>query len=144
MPRCPPTRSTSTCPCPVSSRPAYGPGAWKNSPSADSFPGVRQLTTLGGRARPIRLDGYRTEVDTATGLTLRHLDCREMPAGCLLVRCGNRHTTRCPSCAETYRHAEVYAHVRLWLQHQAIEALGQALNDGDDPNDPPLAAATAH
>ncbi|WP_329138627.1 replication initiation protein [Streptomyces sp. NBC_01476] len=65
---------------------------------------VRLLTTLGGCARPIRLDGYRTKVDTATGLILRHLDSREMPAGCLLVCCGNRRTTGCPSCAEIYRH----------------------------------------
>jgi hypothetical protein len=28
--------------------------------------------------------------------------------------------------------AEVYAHLRLRLQRQAIEALGHALNDGDD------------
>jgi integrase len=33
--------------------------------------------------------------------------------------------------------AEVYAHVRLRLQHQAVETLGQALADADDP---PLAA----
>ncbi|MET7685794.1 integrase [Streptomyces sp. NPDC005423] len=37
--------------------------------------------------------------------------------------------------------AEVYAHVRLRLQHQAIEALGQALADSNDPDDAPLAAA---
>ncbi|WP_231607947.1 replication initiator [Streptacidiphilus albus] len=65
---------------------------------------VRQLTTLGGCSRPIRLDGHRTEVDPATGLILRHLDSAQMPAGCLLVRCGNRRTTRCRSCAEVYRH----------------------------------------
>jgi hypothetical protein len=62
------------------------------------------LTTLGGCARPIRVDGHRTEVDPATGLILRHLDSAQMPAGCLLVRCGNRRTTRCRSCAEVYRH----------------------------------------
>ena len=37
--------------------------------------------------------------------------------------------------------AEVYAHVRLRLQHQAIEALGKALTDGEDPDDPSLATA---
>ncbi|MFG3052999.1 replication initiator [Kitasatospora sp. NPDC048239] len=72
--------------------------------SLGKLPGlVRQLTTLGGCSRPVRLDGYRTEVDTATGLILRHLDSAKMPAGCLLVHCGNRRTTRCPSCAEVYR-----------------------------------------
>ena len=37
--------------------------------------------------------------------------------------------------------AEVYAHVRLRLQHQAIEALGKALTDSEDPDDPPPATA---
>ncbi|MEV7175605.1 replication initiator [Kitasatospora sp. NPDC093679] len=72
--------------------------------SLGKLPGlVRQLTTLGGCSRPVRLDGHRTEVDSATGMILRHLDSAEMPAGCLLVRCGNRRATRCPSCAEVYR-----------------------------------------
>jgi hypothetical protein len=31
------------------------------------------------------------------------LTSTDMPAGHLLVRCGNRRTTRCPACAETYR-----------------------------------------
>jgi integrase len=40
--------------------------------------------------------------------------------------------------------ADIYAHVRLRLQRQAIEAMGQALNDPDDdddegePDDPPI------
>ncbi|MBD3933147.1 replication initiation protein [Streptomyces chumphonensis] len=69
---------------------------------------VRQLGTLGGCARPIRLDGHRTEhrLDTATGeigAVLHHLDSTALPAGHLLVRCNNRRTTRCATCAETYR-----------------------------------------
>lgn len=37
--------------------------------------------------------------------------------------------------------AGVYAHVRLRLQHQAINTLGNALGPGDDaPDDPPIAA----
>ena len=40
--------------------------------------------------------------------------------------------------------ADIYAHVRLRLQRQAIEAMGQALHDPDDdddeaePDDPPI------
>ncbi|MFH0518161.1 integrase [Streptomyces sp. M41] len=37
--------------------------------------------------------------------------------------------------------AGVYAHVRLRLQRDAIDALGNALGPGDDaPDDPPTAA----
>ena len=64
---------------------------------------MRQLAGLGGCGRPIRLDGHRTEVHTATGEILHHLDSTELAAGHLLVRCNNRRTTRCPACAETYR-----------------------------------------
>lgn len=40
--------------------------------------------------------------------------------------------------------ADIYAHVRLRLQRQAIEAMGQALNEpdaegnDDEPDDPPI------
>ncbi|MGA4951469.1 replication initiator [Streptomyces lydicamycinicus] len=69
---------------------------------------MRQLSTLGGCTRPIRLAGHRTEhrLNTATGEigpAFHHLNSNDLPAGDLLVRCGNRRTTRCPSCAETYR-----------------------------------------
>lgn len=69
---------------------------------------MRQLATLGGCTRPIRLAGHRTEhrLDTTTGEigpAFHHLDSNDLPAGDLLVRCGNRRTTRCPACAETYR-----------------------------------------
>jgi hypothetical protein len=69
---------------------------------------ARQLSTLGGCTRPVRLDGHRTEyaVDTTTGeigRVLHHLDSADLPAGQLLVRCNNRRATRCPACAETYR-----------------------------------------
>lgn len=64
---------------------------------------VRQLSTLGGCAQPLRLEGQRTEIDAFTGEILRELKSKELPAGHLLVRCGNRRTTRCPSCAELYR-----------------------------------------
>ncbi|MCX4845773.1 replication initiator [Streptomyces sp. NBC_00893] len=64
---------------------------------------VRQLSSLGGCAQPIRLEGHRTEVNASTGQVLRELKSKELPAGHLLVRCGNRRTTRCRSCAELYR-----------------------------------------
>ncbi|QMU70143.1 replication initiator [Streptacidiphilus sp. P02-A3a] len=67
-------------------------------------PLARQIGSLGGCARPIRMTGHRTRVDTATGLILDHLDARQLPAGELLVRCGNRRATRCPACSTVYRY----------------------------------------
>ncbi|GAA3007353.1 replication initiator protein RepSA [Kitasatospora albolonga] len=67
-------------------------------------PLARQVGGLGGCARPIRLTGHRTRVDTATGQVLDHLDARHLPAGELLVRCGNRRATRCPACSTVYRY----------------------------------------
>ncbi|SOB84486.1 replication initiator [Streptomyces sp. 1331.2] len=65
---------------------------------------ARQVGGLGGCARPIRLTGHRTRVDAATGQVLDHLDARQLPAGELLVRCGNRRVTRCPACSTVYRY----------------------------------------
>ncbi|MGW6481983.1 replication initiator [Streptomyces sp. NPDC055059] len=69
---------------------------------------VKQLRSLGGCTQPVRLDGHRTEhaIDTRTGeigRVLHRLDSATLPAGNLLVRCNNRRTSRCQSCAETYR-----------------------------------------
>ena len=65
---------------------------------------ARQVGGLGGCARPIRLTGHRTRVDAVTGQVLDHLDARHLPAGELLVRCGNRRATRCPACSTVYRY----------------------------------------
>ncbi|MET7737138.1 replication initiator [Streptomyces sp. NPDC005402] len=80
-----------------------------NLAAQGTLPGIlRQLSTLGGCAHPIRLDGHRTEYDLDTttgeiGRVLQHLDSTSLPAGQLLVRCNNRRTTRCEACAEVYR-----------------------------------------
>ncbi|GAA1370285.1 hypothetical protein GCM10009612_59750 [Streptomyces beijiangensis] len=67
-------------------------------------PLARQIGSLGGCARPIRMTGHRTRLDTATGQILDHLDTRHLPAGELLVRCGNRRAARCPACSTRYRY----------------------------------------
>jgi len=67
-------------------------------------PLARQIGSLGGCSRPIRMTGHRTRLDTATGQILDHLDTRHLPAGELLLRCGNRRATRCPSCSNVYRY----------------------------------------
>ncbi|MFD5110079.1 replication initiator [Streptomyces cinereoruber] len=67
-------------------------------------PLTRQITGLGGCAHPIRLTGHRTRLDSATGEILDHFDSGRLPAGELLVRCGNRRATRCPACSTVYRY----------------------------------------
>ncbi len=67
-------------------------------------PLARQISTLGGCAHPIRLTGHRTRLDSATGEVLDHFDSGQLPAGELLVRCGNRRGTRCPACSTVYRY----------------------------------------
>ncbi|WP_318656265.1 replication initiator, partial [Streptomyces resistomycificus] len=67
-------------------------------------PLARQITGLGGCAHPIRLTGHRTRLDTATGEIHDHFDSGQLPAGELLVRCGNRRATRCPACSTVYRY----------------------------------------
>ncbi|MER5524567.1 replication initiator [Streptomyces sp. NPDC002677] len=67
-------------------------------------PLARQISTLGGCAHPIRLTGHRTRLDSTTGEILDHLDSGQLPAGELLVRCGNRRATRCPACSTVYRY----------------------------------------
>lgn len=69
---------------------------------------VRQLRSLGGCTRPVRLDGHRTEHELnprtgEIGRAFHHLDSTALPAGHLLVRCNNRRATRCAACAEVYR-----------------------------------------
>ncbi|MGW3247614.1 replication initiator [Streptomyces sp. NPDC001070] len=67
-------------------------------------PLARQIAGLGGCAHPIRLTGHRTRLDSATGEILDHFDSGRLPAGELLVRCGNRRATRCPACSTVYRY----------------------------------------
>ncbi|MGY4744556.1 replication initiator [Streptomyces sp. ATMOS53] len=67
-------------------------------------PLARQIDRLGGCVRPVRLTGQRTRLDTATGEILDHFDSGRLPAGELLVRCGNRRATRCPACSTVYRY----------------------------------------
>ncbi|MBY8885846.1 Replication initiation protein [Streptomyces sp. PTM05] len=67
-------------------------------------PLARQIGSLGGCARPIRMTGHRTRLNAATGQILDHLDTRHLPAGELLLRCGNRRATRCRSCSNVYRY----------------------------------------
>jgi hypothetical protein len=57
-----------------------------------------QVRDTGGCAEPIHLWGRSRTIYSATGEVLA-----ECEPGRLLVACGNRRRSRCPSCSETYR-----------------------------------------
>ncbi|WP_435811572.1 hypothetical protein [Streptomyces virginiae] len=43
------------------------------------------MSSPGGCAQPIRLEGHRAEIDAFTGEILRELKSKDLPAGHLLV-----------------------------------------------------------
>ncbi|GCD98341.1 replication initiation protein [Embleya hyalina] len=53
-------------------------------------------------------------MDNESGATLHRFSTYEQPTGSLLVACGNRRATRCPSCSETYR-ADTFQLIRAGL-----------------------------
>ena len=56
-----------------------------------------------GCSHPIRLGGQIYRVDPATGEVTSTLPTSGLPDGIIYKACGNRRTSACPSCAETYR-----------------------------------------
>ncbi|WP_329362420.1 replication initiator [Streptomyces sp. NBC_01483] len=107
--------TTPTCPADVTASAAAGRSALerrarltaklaKLAATGQLAPLARQIAGLGGCAHPIRLTGHRTRLDGATGEILDHFDSGRLPAGELLVRCGNRRATRCPACSTVYRY----------------------------------------
>ena len=63
----------------------------------------QQLASTGYCSHPIRLSGSRTVVDAGTGEIRGSYSTGDEPDGTLLVACGNRRATRCPTCSATYR-----------------------------------------
>jgi hypothetical protein len=64
--------------------------------------------------RPIRLRGDIRHIDTLTGELVRTIPTIGMPDGVIYKPCGNRRTTVCPGCAETYRR-DAYHLIRVGL-----------------------------
>ena len=56
------------------------------------------VRNTGGCAEPVHLWGESRTIHAGTGELLTQRE-----PGRLLVACGNRRKTRCPSCSETYR-----------------------------------------
>lgn len=75
---------------------------------------VELVRRTGGCSNPIHLAGDTMTVNTATGEVLHSYNTSAEPAGRLLVACGNRRASRCPSCSETYR-ADTYQLIRAGL-----------------------------
>jgi hypothetical protein len=64
--------------------------------------------------RPVRLRGDIKHIDPATGELLRTIPTIGMPDGAIYKPCGNRRTSVCPGCAETYRR-DAYHIIRAGL-----------------------------
>ena len=68
----------------------------------------------GGCVRPIRLRRTVRDVNTTTGQILHGSDTEDLPDKAMYVPCGDRRTSVCPPCAETYR-ADTYQLIRAGL-----------------------------
>ncbi len=64
---------------------------------------IEQVAHTGYCSRPIRLAGEVYEHDPSTSQARAVYSTSDEPDGTLLVACGNRRHTRCPSCSWTYR-----------------------------------------
>jgi hypothetical protein len=72
------------------------------------------LARVGNCARPIRLHGHSTTLDTATGEVLSSYSSADEPLGITHVRCGNRRASACPSCSRLYA-ADTYQLIRAGI-----------------------------
>ncbi|WP_239394735.1 replication initiator [Frankia sp. CiP3] len=61
-----------------------------------------QIERTNGCAHPIRLTGHIRQVDRATGEIRTVFDSAGLPDGTILLPCGNRRATVCPSCSYLY------------------------------------------
>ncbi|MDJ0342512.1 replication initiator [Streptomyces sp. PH10-H1] len=69
---------------------------------------------VGGCTEPVRLVGHTATVDTTSGEVLRSYTTRDEPTGRLLTPCGNRRSSRCPSCSRVYA-ADTFHLIRAGL-----------------------------
>jgi hypothetical protein len=83
--------------------------------ASDGAGGTALLGPLAARcSAPIRLAGERITVSAGTGEIVDRFASADVPGGVLLVACGNRRSSRCPSCSTIYR-GDAYALVRAGL-----------------------------
>jgi hypothetical protein len=75
---------------------------------------------------PIRLAGERLTVDRETGEIVERFASADAPDGVVLVACGNRRSSRCPSCSTTYRR-DAYSLVRAGLAGDEVRGVSAEL-----------------
>jgi hypothetical protein len=78
------------------------------------FTWLDHIWPAAGCTRPVRLHGHHRVIDPATGELLRSVSTSGMPDQVIYKACGNRRTTACPGCAETYRR-DAYQLIRSGL-----------------------------
>lgn len=88
--------------------------AFRRAAHGDYFAWLDHVWPAAGCVSPVRLHGTIRHIDTATGELLRDVSTRNLPDGVIYKTCGNRRTTVCPSCAETYRR-DAYQVIRSGL-----------------------------
>jgi hypothetical protein len=75
---------------------------------------VHHVRAAADCARPVRLSGTTTTVETATGRVLSTTDTATLPDGAIYKRCGNRRAGVCPSCSKIYQR-DAYQIVRAGI-----------------------------
>ncbi|MFF7650429.1 replication initiator [Streptomyces sp. NPDC007983] len=73
-----------------------------------------QINRIRGCTRPVQLVGSTETRDAATDTVLRSYSTADEPTGRLLTACGNRRSSRCPSCSRLYA-ADTYHLIRAGL-----------------------------
>ncbi|MFF7203872.1 replication initiator [Streptomyces sp. NPDC008141] len=81
----------------------------------DDFDRVQeQVRHLRGCTRPVNLVGWTQTTDPVTNTVLRSYSTADEPTGRLLTTCGNRRSSRCPSCSRLYA-ADTYHLIKAGL-----------------------------
>lgn len=75
---------------------------------------VEQIRNVRGCSRPVNLTGHTATLDAATNTVLRSYSTADEPTGRLLTTCGNRRSSRCPSCSRVYA-ADTYHLIKAGL-----------------------------
>ena len=86
----------------------HDPGPPEYFAASDLDPGaydrwLDHIWSAAGCTHPILLGGQIHRIDRATGEILTTTPTSALPDGVIYKACGNRRTSACPSCAETYR-----------------------------------------
>ncbi|WP_435227871.1 replication initiator [Streptomyces sp. Tue6028] len=93
----------------------------------------QQLRDLRGCTNPVNLHGFTITTDPTTKDVVRSYRSEDEPSGRLLTTCGNRRSSRCPSCSRVYA-ADTY--------HLIKAGLSGGKNVADSVRDHPRAFVT--